>query len=218
MLGFSGGSKIHKELFRYYGMCNDRIFLMPMMINNTRFYKSKKKKDIIFTFLYVGRLINTKNVDILCEKFIKNFSEKKAQLIVVGDGDLFKKYKTLYASSKVHFKGNIFGEELIDIYHNSSVFILPSTSEQWGLVINEALCSGLPVIARKEVGAIYDLMLNKNTGFIIDNWFELENSMLELYNNPDLIEEYSNNAVTLMKEQWNYKLYEHNLLKAINIY
>ena len=54
VLGFAGGSKYHKELFRYYGMLEDRISLMPMMVDNTKFYCDNKVSPKAFTFLYVG--------------------------------------------------------------------------------------------------------------------------------------------------------------------
>ena len=72
VLGFAGGSKSHRELFRYYGMLEDRIFLMPMMVDNKKFYCNNKVFSKFFTFLYVGRLLDTKNVDMLCERFINS--------------------------------------------------------------------------------------------------------------------------------------------------
>ena len=113
------------------------------------------------------------------------------------------------------FKGSIFGEKLIHAYHNSSVFIFPSTVEAWGLVVNEAMSAALPIIAHKEVGSVHDFVHGKETGFVIDNWEEMESKMLELYNNPNLCKIFSDNAERLMKEEWNYKLYEDKLLESI---
>ena len=51
ILGFAGGSKTHKELFRYYGMSEGNIFLMPMMVDNNKFFnksKSEGKESFIF--------------------------------------------------------------------------------------------------------------------------------------------------------------------------
>ena len=215
VLGFAGGSKTHKELFRYYGMLEDRIFLMPMMVDNTKFYCDNKVFPKVFTFLYVGRLLDTKNVDILCERFINAFSEKNVELIIVGGGDNFFQFKKQYYNDKIQFKGSLFGENLIKLYHNSSVFVFPSSVEAWGLVINEAMSAALPIIAHKEVGSVYDFIYGKNTGFVIGNGEELEKKMLELYNNPDLCKEFSKNAESLMKEYWNYDLYESCLNDAI---
>ncbi len=214
VLGFAGGSKTHKDLFRYFGMQESRIFLLPMMIDNQKFYHEKVLPST-FTFLFVGRLLKTKNVDVLCKKFISSFSDKNAKLVIVGGGEYLEQYKLLYENEKVEFKGKVFGEELIEIYQNASVFIFPSTWEQWGLVVNEALSAALPVIAHSEVGAVYDLVLEKNTGSVINNWEELEKQMLIFYNDEKLLKESSENAGKLMKEYWNYDLYNQCLTDAI---
>ena len=66
VLGFAGGSKMHKDLFRCYGMRENRIFLMPMMVDNNRFFnKSRSEGKESFIFLYAGRLIKRKNIESL---------------------------------------------------------------------------------------------------------------------------------------------------------
>jgi glycosyltransferase involved in cell wall biosynthesis len=215
VLGFAGGSKTHKELFRYYGMLEDRIFLMPMMVDNKKFYCDKKVFPKPFTFLYVGRLLDTKNVDVLCERFINAFSDKNVELIIVGGGDNLSKFKKQYSHEKIQFKGSIFGENLIKLYHNSSAFVFPSSVEAWGLVINEALSAGLPVIANEEVGACFDLIKDKETGFIAADIEEFGKMMLTLFNDAELLKRYSKNASDLMKNNWNYDLYYNCLNKAM---
>ena len=215
VIGLAGGSKTHKDLFRFYGMNEDRIILIPMMVNNDKFLNEKIFPNT-FTFLYVGRLISTKNVDVLCEKFIKNFSELNAKLIIVGGGKNYNNLTERFNHQKIDFKGKVFGNDLLEIYKDSSVFVFPSTWEQWGLVVNEALSASLPVIAHSEVGAVHDLIEGRGTGFVINNWVELEDKMLELYNNKSLLLKCSENAKKLMVNKWNYKLYEDNLLEIIN--
>jgi len=214
-LGFSGGSKTHKDLFRYYGMKEERIFMMPMIVDNNKYYVDNKVFPDRFTFLFVGRLLDTKNVNILCERFLSSFADKNAQLIIVGGGSNLQVYKRKYKNKKILFKGSIFGDDLLEMYHRSSVFVFPSTVEAWGLVVNEAMSASLPVIAHKEVGSVYDLLINKETGFVISDWEELELKMLELYNNLDLNRKMSENAVSLMRDYWNYDLYTKNLLFSI---
>ncbi len=215
VLGFAGGTKTHKDLFIHYGMKEERIFMIPMMVNNKKYYHENKIFPGKFTFLFVGRLLDTKNVDVLCERFLSAFSEKDSELIIVGGGPNLEVYKRKYNNEKILFKGSVFGDILLRLYHNSSVFVFPSSVESWGLVVNEAMSSSLSVIAHKEVGSVHDLIINKETGFVIDNWDELEEKMLEIYNNPDLNRKMSENAVALMKDYWNYNLYIKNLLFAI---
>lgn len=215
VLGFAGGSKKHKDLFRNFGMKEERIFMIPMMVNNEKYYHENKIYPDRFTFLFVGRLMDTKNVDVLCQRFLSSFSDKDSELIIVGGGPNLEVYKRKFENKKILFKGSIFGKDLVELYHKSSVFVFPSSVESWGLVVNEAMSASLSVIVHKEVGSAQDLIINQETGFVINNWEELELKMLELYNNPDLNRKMSENAVALMKDYWNYDLYTQNLLFSI---
>ena len=215
VFGLAGGNYSHKDLFRYYGMKEDRIFLMPMMVDNSKFYVEKKNFSKPFIFLFVGRLLDTKNVDKLCQQFISLFLNKKAKIIIVGDGDNLEKYKKTYSQKNIIFMGSVFSEELIDIYKNASVFTFPSSLDAWGLVVNEALSAGLPVIARKEVGACSDLIDGKKTGFIVEDMKDFGQMMLTLFDDSELLKNYSKNASDLMKNNWNYNLYAQCMLKFI---
>jgi len=215
VLGFSGGNNSHKELFRYYGMGEERIFLMPMMVDNLKFYQKEKQFPELFTFLYVGRLEKHKNVEGLIKKFNEIFSDKNAMLKIVGDGEEESRLKKRYSSAKVIFLGRLFNNDLINEFQNATCFVCPSIFEPWGLVVNEALSSGLPVVTTKEVGANYDLIKGKNTGMIASNINEFGDKMLELYYNANLLVEYSNNASDLMRDFWNYDLYNKCLQDAI---
>ena len=205
----------HKELFRYYGMEEDRIFLMPMMIDNKPYNQNSKKFPDKFTFLFVGRLLETKNVDILCETFLDGFLGKDAQLIIVGTGKNQSFYEQRYSNPQIKFKGSIFGKGLIDIYHQSSAFVFPSTQEAWGLVINEAMSSSLPIIAHQNVGAVHDVVVDKKNGYVIKDWDELKLRMLDMYNDHSLCKDQSIRSLEIMREYWNYNLYECNLLDSI---
>ena len=215
VLGFAGGSKSHKDLFRYYGMLEDRIFLLPMMVDNAKFYCENKVYPKPFTFLYVGRLIKHKNVEALIQHFNINFSDKDAVLKIVGDGKQGEYLIDKYASEKVIFKGKKFNKELIAEYLSASCFVCPSLFEPWGLVVNEALSAGLPVIANEEVGACFDLIKDKETGFIAADIEEFGQMMLTLFNDAELLKRYSKNASDLMKNNWNYDLYHNCLNKAM---
>ena len=216
VLGFAGGNNSHKDLFRHYGMNEDRIFLMPMMVDNSKFYTDKKKIPNLFTFLFVGRLVSYKNVEHLIKQFNVNFSEKDAVLKIIGDGEQGKYLMDKYTSEKVIFLGKKFNQELIVEYFSASCFVCPSLFEPWGLVVNEAMSAGLPVIASKEVGACFDLIKDKETGFISEDMLDLGQMMLTLFNDSELLKRYSENASDLMKKNWNYELYDNCLNKAIN--
>lgn len=215
ILGFAGGSFSHKDLFRHYGMKENRIFLMPMMVDNSKFYQEEKLFPEIFTFLYVGRLVKHKNAENLIQQFNQNFSDKSAVLKIIGSGEQENYLKNKYSSQKVIFLGKLFNDDLIAEFKNASCFVCPSEFEPWGLVVNEALSSALPVITTKEVGANNDLINGKSTGMIASNMDEFGECMLNLYNDADLLMQFSKNASDLMRNHWNYALYDQCLQEAI---
>ena len=216
VLGFAGGNYSHKDLFRFYGMSETRIFLIPLVVNNNKFYNINKNSPSKFTFLYVGRLVKHKNVDALIQTFNSTFSNDDVVLKIVGSGDQSLLLRSRYESKKVCFLGSKFDQQLINEFHSSSCFLCPSLFEPWGLVVNEALSSGLPVIVTKYVGSSKDLIFNQKTGYIVNDMQEFGDKMIYLYKNRDVLSEYSNNAINLMKLKWNYDLYKRQLLQVIN--
>ncbi|MEE2700024.1 MAG: glycosyltransferase family 4 protein [Bacteroidota bacterium] len=215
VLGFAGGNYTHKQLFRNYGMDEERIFLMPMMVDNAKFYHMQKEFPTTFTFLYVGRLVAHKNVEALIKQFNHHFTDKDAILKIVGTGKEEEDLKRHFSSDKVIFLGKMFDEELINEFQNASCFVCPSIFEPWGLVVNEAMSSGLAVIASKQVGATFDLIEKKETGYVANNMKEFGEKMLVLYNNKEKLVRFSANAIKLMEEYWNYNLYNNCLSNSI---
>lgn len=117
-----------------------------------------------FRFLYVGRLTSVKNLPLLIECFNRN----KLPLTIAGDGELKHELQQI-ASSNIKFIGFIPNEELYKIYNEHDVFILPSLSESWGLVVEEALFRGLPTIVSDMVGSGPDMVEATGAGVIFDH-------------------------------------------------
>lgn len=114
------------------------------------------------TFIYVGRLAQEKNLEML----IGVFTKLSHKLIIVGEGPDGERLKA-NASGNICFKGYVNNRELAILYHTSDCFILPSSSEPWGLVVEEALTMGLPVIVSNKVGCKDDL-INSDNGIVFD--------------------------------------------------
>jgi glycosyltransferase involved in cell wall biosynthesis len=106
-------------------------------------------------FIYVGQLIQRKNVAEVVRAFAAIRSESDT-LTIVGDGALSQSLKeltqTLGISDSVFFAGHKNQEELAEFYAKSHTLILASTNEVWGLVVNEALASGLHVVVSEKCG------------------------------------------------------------------
>lgn len=219
--GLAGGEYIHKDLFRYYGMKEERVHFLPMVIDVNRYKNPGVAKEEDFTFMYVGRIIEHKNVRQLLQVFDTSFSGVEGvRLKIVGNGDILEELKRRYQENeKIEFTGALFGEELKQSYFHAHALVLPSFFEPWGLVVNEALAAGLPVIASKQVGAVYDLINGKDTGYVFDtnSSEELALKMKELSSNTDLYLQKCVNAEKLMHEHWNYNLYKQQIQNALKI-
>jgi glycosyltransferase involved in cell wall biosynthesis len=217
--GLPGGSKSHKELFRYYGMTEDRICLMPMVVNNELFRYDKVRTNSVFRFLFVGRIIELKNIPLMIDAFLKAFKNRMdVEIRIVGNGEFLSKYQSDYKQyQNVVFAGVKYGDELIEEYRLASAFVLPSFFEQWGLVVNEAMAAGLPVIVSDKVGAGADLVEGHNTGFVFryDDADDLKEKMLRLVEDKALYQQFSKNAYRRVNEEWGYELYTQCLKKFI---
>jgi glycosyltransferase involved in cell wall biosynthesis len=116
-------------------------------------------------YLFVGRLIETKGVDVLLEAFRQLDA---GELWVAGDGPLRPMVEAAAARDpRIRLLGYVEGAALADVYGQADVFVLPSLYEAWGLVVHEALAYGLPVIASDQVGAADDLIDPGTNGYVV---------------------------------------------------
>ena len=120
-----------------------------------------EERNKVKKFLYVGRLVEVKNLKFL----IDVFNELPGlELTIAGFGEQDQELKTM-AGKNIYFLGAVNNKKLPHIYQSHDVFILPSKSEPWGLVVEEALNNGLPVIVSNMVGC-HEAIVNRNNGLV----------------------------------------------------
>lgn len=123
-------------------------------------------------FLYVGRLVRAKGVFELVEAYAQLADEMRAKigLVFVGDGadrsDLIEGASRITAGT-IQFPGFVQREGLPEFYALADALIFPTHSDTWGLVVNEALSCGLPVIATRVAGCVADLVQEGWNGFVV---------------------------------------------------
>ncbi len=125
-------------------------------------------------FLFVGRLAPEKNVSTLIDAFgLYLDSGGKWSLVIAGDGPLNGTLRDQadahIRSGAVVFTGHRNIHELSSLYASAGCFVLPSMTEPWGLVVNEAMASALPVIVSSRCGCADDLVEDGSNGFVIDS-------------------------------------------------
>lgn len=156
----------------------ERSFLSILSAHIDEFQKSvpsvsylKKNSNRIIRFLYVGRLIQLKGVDLLITAFSKVINKfPDAVLTIVGDGSeresLEELAENLGCSSEVIFKGNIPHTQLPQEMINHDIFVFPTRLDVFGLVVAEAIACGLPVLCSCYAGAARDLV--RDNGIIVN--------------------------------------------------
>ena len=115
--------------------------------------------------LYVGRLSAEKNLEVL-RSWLAGVPD--ARLAIVGDGPQRKHLQDHFNGLPVIFAGFLHKEELASAYASSDVFVMPSLTETLGLVVLEAMCSGLPVVAAR-AGGIPEMIEDGVSGFLVDD-------------------------------------------------
>lgn len=167
--------KASRMFWEAYGARPEKIFNAPFAVDNDFFAtESRKKKEAAamfrrhkeweskIIFLYVGRLIKRKNVDLLI-RAIRQLDDQNVAAVIVGSGEERVTLEALAAGDRrIHFAGSASQAELPFFYALADALVLPAHAEPWGLVVNEAMACGLAVITHWQCGAALDLVTKDN--------------------------------------------------------
>lgn len=187
---------------------NEKIIVQPLGCDIKRFSPSFRKENYwkqgnSKIVLFVGRLAEKKGVQYLIEAM----QWVDAKLVIVGDGplrnDLQTRTKMYNLNTKILFMGPQNHEKLSILYASADVAVVPSITakdndkEGFGLVILEAMASGVPVVASKS-GGIVDIIEHKQNGLLVEE--KNSSALAEAINLVLLNEELRGNIVNNMKE------------------
>lgn len=164
----------HGEAARRYCLSLGRslpIHILPLFVENQ---PCEKFGDRFKKFVFCGRLVPEKEPLLAVKAFLSIRSElnQGVRLVIAGDGPLMGDVRCLVEShgeeavKSVDFIGTYRRDELPAILDESSVLLLPSLNEGWGVVVIEAARLGRPLILSDSVGAAYDLVQEGKNGFV----------------------------------------------------
>ena len=162
--GFLVPGKSGERLLRFYGVAKDRIRKGLYAADETLFHcdialTARRKK-----MLFVGQLIERKNIVAFAAAFIRANVRHEWELDICGCGPL---KELLPHNESIHVYDFVQPEKLADIYASARVFVLPSLEEHWGVVVHEAALSGCVLLLSNRVGAMGDL-LGQSNGYRFD--------------------------------------------------
>ncbi len=138
---------------RTLGIADERIVVAPNAVDNAFFARALREQHAGCRFLYVGRHDPEKGLDVLLDAF----AEVPGELVLAGTGSEADSLRAR-AQERVRFLGPVLRDDLPALYGSVDVFVLPSRSEQWGMVLNEAAAAGLALVATEAAGAAYELV------------------------------------------------------------
>lgn len=191
-----------------------KIIEVPCGVDTNIFKPLNIKRDpnlIIFVSV-LDRHHKFKGLDYLLESVKQLAMENpKIRLLVVGEGELKDYYQKMVKEQgfekNVEFIGTKSPVELMELYNNASVFVLPSIdTEGFGTAVIEAMACGLPAIVSNIVGVAKDI-INYKAGLIVKlkDSMELKNVINQLLKNSNLSEEISINGRKLVKNKYSWE-------------
>lgn len=223
----------NKHLYKYYGVKEEKLIFTPYAVDNERFrseyekYRDRRSeirrelglpvdKKIILTS---GKYIPKKRpLDLL--KAFKLLNDPNIALIFLGEGELRAEMEEFIRKNNlknVYLTGFKNQSEVGKYFAASDIFVLTSgAGETWGLVVNEAMNFGLPLIVSDIVGSAYDLVVENENGFKfkfgeID---ELSNKIKEVIYDDNRLERFGKRSKEII-EKCSYETIIRNIKMAL---
>ncbi len=172
-------AKDHASVFRF-----KKEFIVPNGVDLKRFSPVGERFDLSErpVVLFVGRLERRKGLEVLIEA-VKGL---EVELIVVGDGPLSEYYRKMAPCAR--FVGEVDPDVLPTYYRSADVFVAPSLGgESFGIVLLEAMASGVPVIA-SDIPGYRNVVVHRKNGLLFEsgNSEALRFQLFELLKEPSL--------------------------------
>ena len=230
--GFLYVGENNKQYLKYYNVDENKMFFCPHFIDQDFFYnKSEEYNKAILranmniqkestVLLFVGKFIEKKRpLDILHAMNLLENENIKTHAVFVGSGKLEDELRAYCRENEelnVDFVGFKNQSELPMYYKLADILILPSSSETWGLVVNEAFASLTPAIVSDQVGCQMDMIDEGLTGAVFNcgNVNELAKTIENFITNIEL----KNIQKNIVQKNKVYSMQNatKNLIKAIN--
>ncbi len=181
--GFLVVGKANRRFYRRRGVAGSRLFDCPHFVDNERFAAQHAEAllqrrelrarwgvpEAAVCALFAGKLVEVKNLpEALDALRVAAAAAPRLHLLVAGDGPLGEELRARVEREQlpVSFAGFLNQGEIAQAYAAADFLLLPSRSETWGLVVNEAMACGLPAVVSDGVGCAEDLVQPGVTGFV----------------------------------------------------
>lgn len=174
--------RYNRDFWTRYGMVEEQAGWWPQWIDYAHFeqaamWRTTRREELRrqydlpgeVTLLHVGRLVERKRVDLLCETLLR--CGPQVGLAVAGSGPCEAELRQRYQAAlgpRLRFLGAVAPEKLPEMYAAADVLAVASgATEPWGMVLNEATAAGLPIVCHERVGAAGDLLIDDGNGIAL---------------------------------------------------
>lgn len=213
--GYFSTAKAHDEYYLAYGASADKLYRYPF----TSLYShdiieklpSRAEKLIIREELgltekkiivTVGQFIYRKGFDIAIKSMSRCSSDFGLYIIGGKPTEEYIALKKFYSATNIHFLGFKDRETLKKYYYAADLFVLPTREDIWGLVINEAAASGLPIISTNRCVSATELVEDNVNGYVIpvDDENALAEAINKILNNEETIKKMSSASLEKIRK------------------
>ncbi len=221
------GGQPQKRYIKKLGLPDEAIFIGYDVVGNDLFHPDRigtlsRPLERPF-FLAINRFVTKKNLPFLIDAFAAYRQQAGIgawDLVLCGDGEmrdrLQARISTLQLTDCIHLPGFLQQDRLLPYFAHAGCFVHASTQEQWGLVINEAMAAGLPVLVSDRCGCFEDLVLDGINGFGFDphNPAQLTNLMLKISSSEVDLQKMGHAALTHI-QKFSPDYFASGLIQAI---
>jgi len=216
------GDHVRRFVLETPGVASEKIFVAGQAVDGARFRAVERSPNGNATVLFIGQFEERKGLPELLSAFA-SIDEPSARLELVGNGSMESQVRALAArDERVSVVGYVPQEELPGRLAAARCLVLPSITtaedkEPWGLVVNEAMHAGLPVVASDGVGAAAGgLVSDGSNGFVVPERDPraLAHALRRLIDDVELAEEMGARA-RVDVEQFNYDRMAEAFVSAV---
>jgi 1,2-diacylglycerol 3-alpha-glucosyltransferase len=222
------GGQPQKRYLMQLGMPEKAIFCGYNIVGNEAFHPDRIQHlpsplDRPY-FLAINRFVTKKNLPVLINAYAtyrQLAGDRAWDLVLCGDGELRSQLEQQIAAlalhAHIHLPGFLQQEQLLPYFAHAQCFVHTSTHEQWGLVVNEAMASGLAVLVSDRCGCVEDLLLEGINGFSFDPYKpeELTRLMLRM-SSSDIDRAAMGQAALQHIQQFSPSYFADGLMQAID--
>ena len=188
MDAFLSIGSLNAAYYQHYGVPGEKIFSVPYAVDNEFFqrkaaeaspFREELRRELGLTpgrpvILFASKFLARKRAGDLLEAYVMLSPDGRREpdpyLLFVGDGEQRSALEARAQQtgwSSIRFLGFKNQRELPRLFDLCDVFVLPSETEPWGLIVNEVMNAAKPVIVTDQVGAAPDLVHNGENGYIV---------------------------------------------------